>query len=312
MLRTPKLFAGRSNLALAEEISAFTGMPLGNMEVKNFADGEISVRIHDNIRGTNVFIVQSTNPPAENLLELLIVIDAMRRASAHSITAVIPYFGYARQDRKSRGREPITAKLVANLIGSSGADRVVSMDLHTSQLQGFFDIPVDHLYAASVFKTYFQSLALENLTIVAPDLGRATLARAFAKRLGGDIAIIEKNRPRANVSEVLTVIGNVEGSNVIIFDDICDTAGTLVRAATTMKEHGAKDVYAGCTHALLSGDAIERIENSPIKELVVTNTIAPKADLPAKIRVLSVAEVLGGAIQRIHGERSISEMFEDI
>lgn len=313
MIRTPKIFAGRSNDPLAKEISSYTGIPLSEMVVETFADGEISVKIEENIRGANVFVVQSTNPPAEHLLELLIISDAMRRASAHSITAMIPYFGYARQDRKSRGREPITAKLVADLITTSGIHRVVCMDLHTSQLQGFFDIPVDHLYAASIFNRYFLKLGLKNLTVAAPDIGRATLARAYARRLGADIAIIEKNRPHANISEIMNVIGDVKDSNVLIMDDICDTAGTLVRAASALKDKGAEEIYAGCSHALFSGNALEKIDNSPIKEMVVTNTInQTHRDLPDKIKVLSVAEVLGEAIQRIHGERSISEMFAEL
>ncbi|MFZ1947778.1 MAG: ribose-phosphate pyrophosphokinase [bacterium] len=307
-----KIFAGRANRALAQNIATYLGTDLGDSEIRQFSDGEIFVKFNENVRGVDVFIVQSTLPPADNLLELLIMIDAASRASASRITAVIPYYGYARQDRKDQPRVAITAKLVANLITVAGANRVLAMDLHAGQIQGFFDIPLDHLFASPVLIDYFKSLGLKDLTVVGPDIGSARMVRAFAKRLGGaPFALIDKRRPAPNVSEVLNVIGEIEGRNVIIIDDMIDTGGTIVQAAGALRARGAKDIYVGCTHGLFSGDALARFKSSPVKEIVVTDTVPmdPGRAIP-NLRVLSVADLLGEAMRRIHLGESVSSLFK--
>ncbi len=307
-----KLFGGRSNPDLTIEVCKYLGIEPGKILVKNFSDGEIQVEIEENIRGDDVFVLQSTCPPVnENLMELLIIMDALRRASAKSITAVIPYFGYARQDRKVKPRVPISAKLVADLITVAGASRVVSMDLHAGQIQGFFNIPVDNIFAAPVLLKYIKTHFQDNLVIVSPDAGGVERARAFAKRLNASLAIIDKRRERPNESEVMNVIGDVKGKFAIILDDMVDTAGTLTQAAQALYEKGAKKIYGCCTHPVLSGPAIERIENSPIEKLVVTNTIPlnEKAKRCSKIIVLSIAELLGETIKRIYHSDSVSNLF---
>ena len=277
--------------------------------MQNFSDGETNITIDESVRGCDVFIVQSTCAPVnDNLMELLIMIDAMRRASARRITAVIPYYGYARQDRKSRGREPITAKLVANLIVKAGADRVLTMDLHAQQIQGFFDIPVDHLMGVPILADYYKGLNIEDLVVVSPDMGGVTRARSLATRLGVPLAIIDKRRPMPNVSEIMNIIGDINGKNVIMIDDIIDTAGTITNGAAALVERGAKSVYVSCTHPILSGPAYERLQNAPIKEIVTTNTI-PTTKPMDKLTVLSVAPLMGEAILRIHNDASVSEMF---
>ena len=305
-----KIFAGRANRPLAEEMARFLGTELGDCDIEQFSDGEIFVKINENVRGVDVFIVQPTFPPAENLLELLIMIDAAVRASASRITAVLPYYGYARQDRKDQPRVAISAKLVANLITVAGANRVLTMDLHAGQIQGFFDIPLDHLFASPVLIDYFKELDLDDLTIVSPDIGSVRMARAFAKRFKAPFALIDKRRPKPNVSEVMNVIGEVDGRNVIILDDLIDTGGTVVEAAAALKGKGAKDIYVGCTHGILSGNALEKIHDSPITELVVTNTVPMNDRRPNnRIRVLSVAPLLGEAVRRIHNGESVSSLF---
>jgi ribose-phosphate pyrophosphokinase len=306
-----KIFAGRANRALAEEMAQFLGTELGDCEITQFSDGEIFVKINENVRGVDVFIVQPTFPPAENLLELLIMIDAASRASASRITAVLPYYGYARQDRKDQPRVAISAKLVANLITVAGANRVLTVDLHAGQIQGFFDIPLDHLFASPVIIDYFKGLEIGDLTVVSPDMGSVQMARAVAKRLGAPLALVDKRRPKPNVSEVMNVIGEVEGRNLIILDDLVDTGGTIVEAAAALKDKGAKRIYVGCTHGILSGPALERIQESPVTELVITNTVplddGKKSD---KVRVLSVAPLLGEAVRRIHNGESVSSLFD--
>ncbi len=305
-----KIFSGNANLQLAEEISEYIKLPLSKILVSRFSDGETQVKIKENVRGADAYVIQSSSPPVnEYLMELLIIIDALRRASARRITAVIPYYGYARQDRKVQPRVPISAKLVANLITIAGVSRILTMDLHVGQIQGFFDIPVDHLYALPVMIEYFNQKEIENLAIVAPDTGALELARAFAKRLDATIAIIDKRREEANRSEVLNIIGDVKDKNLIIVDDLIDTGGTMINATIALKEKGAKNIYACCTHPILSGQAVERINNSLFTEVVVTNTI-PFSLQSDKIRVLSVAELFGEAIIRIHTESSISSLFE--
>ncbi len=305
------LLAGRSNRALAMEIGELLGAsPLG-ATIRNFADGEIFVRIDENARGRDVFIIQSTVSPADTIMELLLLIDAARRASAARITAVIPYYGYGRQDRKDQPRVAIGAKLFANLVVAAGSDRVLGMDFHQHQIQGFFDIPVDHLYAAPVVTGYFRSLGLENLVVVAPDVGSAKMARGFAKRLGASLAIIDKRRPAPNESEVLNVVGDVEGRPCLISDDMVDTAGTIASAVWALKERGAEKVYASATHALLSGSAVEKLSASPLEELVVTNTIQiPEERRFERLRILSVAGLLAQAIRHIHLNESVSQLFE--
>ncbi|MBC6695362.1 ribose-phosphate diphosphokinase [Terrisporobacter mayombei] len=308
-----KIIAGNSNQELAEKIAEYIGVKVADCQVTTFSDGEISVNMNETVRGCDVFVVQSTNNPVNNnLMELLIMIDALKRASAGRITAVIPYYGYARQDRKAKARDPITAKLVANLITAAGADRVLTMDLHAAQIQGYFDIPLDHLLGGSLLANYFNEKELEDLVVVSPDLGSVTRSRKFANQLNGEVplAIIDKRRPKANVCEVMNLIGDVKGKNVIMLDDMIDTAGTITNAANALKEFGAKEVYACCTHAVLSGPALERIENSAINELIVLDTIRlPKEKQLDKIKVLTVAEMFGEAIKKIFSNESVSVLF---
>lgn len=309
-----KIFTGNSNPELAKEIASVVGVQIGEAVVGKFSDGEISVNINETVRGADVFVVQSTNAPVnDNLMELLIMMDAFRRASAGRITAVIPYYGYARQDRKAKARDPITAKLVADLVTTAGADRVLSMDLHATQLQGYFNIPVDHLLGAPILSKYFQSQNLygDDVVVVSPDIGGVTRARKFADRLHSTIAIIDKRRPKANVSEVMNVIGDVKGKTAILIDDIIDTAGTITNGANALLNLGAKDVYACCTHGVLSNPAIERLEKSILKEVVILNTIAlPEEKRISKIKALSVAPVFAEAIKRIYEDLSISIIFD--
>jgi ribose-phosphate pyrophosphokinase len=308
-----KVFSGNANRALAEEICQYLGIEIGKANTSRFSDGEFNFQILENVRGEDCFLVQPTCPPVDaNLLELLIMLDAFRRSSAKRVTAVIPYYGYARKDRKDRPRVPISSKLVANLITEAGADRVLLFDLHAGQIQGFFDIPADHLFAAPVLVGYFQELKLSKLTVVAPDAGGVERARAYAKRLGAELAIIDKRRDyeRLGEVEVLHVVGDVEGRTALIIDDMIDTAGTLVKAAEALKANGAETVFASATHAVLSGPAVERIEASPLKEVVVTNTIPTEnACRSQKIKCLSVAELLAEAILSIHDETSVSRLF---
>ncbi len=305
------LLAGRANRPLAGEIGDALGTSIEGVTIYNFADGEIFVRIDRNARGRDVFIIQPTVANADNMMELLLLIDAARRASAEHVTAVVPYFGYGRQDRKDQPRVSIAAKLVANLIVAAGADRLVSIDFHQHQIQGFFDIPVDHLYAAPVFTAYFRRKQFSNLVVVAPDVGSAKMARGFAKRLGAPFAVIDKRRPAANVSEVLHVVGDVEGRTCLITDDMIDTGGTIAQAITALKDRGAGRVYVAATHALLSADAVEKLEASPLEELVVTNTIhVPDAKRFDRLRILSVADLLARAITYIHSNASVSKLFE--
>lgn len=306
-----KIFSGNSNKMLAQEICSSLGITLGKSEVKSFSDGEVYVDIQESVRGCEVYVVQSTCTPCnDNLMELLIMLDALKRASADSITAVIPYYGYARQDRKVAPRTPISAKLVADLITVAGATRVVCMDLHAGQIQGFFNIPVDNLYATSVLLDYIKDNFNNDLVIVSPDAGGVERARAFAKRLEASLAIIDKRRPAPNVSEVMHIIGDVEGKTAVLLDDMIDTAGTITQAAAALDKYGAKEVYACCTHAVLSGPAIDRLEKSPIKEVVVTNTIPERDNTRSeKIKRLSVASLLSEAIKRIHFGESVSSLF---
>lgn len=307
-----RIFTGNANRPLAEEIAAYLGAEVGEAGVNRFNNGEIQVMIDESVRGKEVFILQPTSQPVnENLMELLIMVDAFKRASARHITAVIPYYAYARQDRKTRGREPISAKLVANLLVTAGVTRVVTMDLHAGQIQGFFDIPVDHLPAAPILADYIKSKNLENIVVVSPDLGGVTRARNLADRLNAELAIIDKRRPEPGVAEVMHLIGNVEGKTAVMIDDIVDTAGSLTEAAKALKKFGALDVYACCTHPVLSDPAVERVANSEIKELIVTNTIPlPDDKQHEKIKVLSVAPILGEAIVRIFSELSVSKLFD--
>ena len=306
-----KLMSGSANRALAEEMASQLGVELCKVTLSRFADGELFVRIDENVRGNDVFIVQPTNPPADNLMELLLLIDAAKRASAARVTCVMPYYGYSRQDRKDQPRVAIGAKLVANVIMTAGADRLLGVDFHQHQLQGFFDVPVDHLYAAPVFVSHFKRKNLHDVVVVAPDVGSAKMARGFAKRLDGTLAIIDKRRPRANVSEVVNVVGEVEGRDCILADDMIDTAGTVSEAARALKELGAGDVYVCATHALLSGPAKERLSNAPIKEVVVTDTIAIREESKFDtLTVLSVGDLLSKAVRFIHSEHSVSSLFE--
>ncbi|HQD40238.1 MAG: ribose-phosphate pyrophosphokinase [Firmicutes bacterium] len=308
--RKKMIFTGNANPQLAEEISQELGIPLGESQISHFSDEEIRVRIFETVRGADTFVIQPTCAPANtNLMELLIMIDALRRASAKHITAVIPYYGYARQDRKTQPRDPITAKLVANLITAAGADRVLTMDLHAGQIQGFFDIPLDNLKALPILVQYIQSKNLDDIVVVSPDVGGVTRARDLAERLGSKIAIIDKRRPDANVSEVMHIIGDVRGKTAIIVDDIIDTAGTIVQAAAALVAEGAKDVIACCSHPVLSGPAIERIQDSVLSEVIVTNSIPLGNKKIDKIKVLSIAPLLAEAISRVYEERSISELF---
>ena len=305
---TLQLFTLNSNRELAEEIAQHINVPLGKCTVTTFSDGETQINIEESVRGCSVYIVQSTSEPVnENIMELLILIDALKRASAKTINIVIPYYGYARQDRKARSREPITSKLVANLIETTGADRVLTLDLHAPQIQGFFDIPIDHLQGVPLLSEYFKQKDIKDPIIVSPDHGGVVRARRMADRLKAPIGIIDKRRPKPNVAEVMNIIGDIEGKTAIIVDDIIDTAGTMQLAADALVEKGAKEVYACATHPVLSGPALERIENSQIRELVVTNTISlPEEKKIAKLTQLSVAKLLGEAIMRIHNNESVS------
>ncbi len=307
-----KIFSGNANVPLAQEICDELDVPLGLASVKKFSDGENYIQIHENVRGADVFLVQPTSTPVDqHLVELLLMIDALRRASADRITAVLPYYGYARQDRKDQPRVPISAKLVAKLLESSGADRVLTLDLHAAQIQGFFDIPVDHLFATPVFIEYFKGPAASNLTVVSPDAGGVERARAFAKRLNAPLAIIDKRREEANIAEVMNVIGNVRGQDCLLFDDLIDTAGTLVKGAEALINYGAASVRACATHPVLSGPAVDRIQNSRLTEVVFCNSIplSAKAAKCEKIRTLSVAPLLARAVQSIHEETSVSILF---
>ncbi|MCH5585855.1 ribose-phosphate diphosphokinase [Shimazuella sp. AN120528] len=306
-----KVFSCNSNPLLAQKICNHLGIPLGDAKVNKFSDGEIHIQLNETVRGLDVYVVQSTcDPVNQHLMELLVMVDALKRASAGTINVVIPYYGYARQDRKARARDPITAKLVANLIETAGADRVIAMDLHATQIQGFFNIPVDHLLGVPILGNYFQGKNLTDLVVVSPDHGGVIRARRLAERLEAPLAIIDKRRPEPNVSEVMSIIGKVAGKTAIIIDDIIDTAGTIALATEAILERGAKEVYACCTHPVLSGPALERIQNSGIKQLIATDTIPLKPEkMLDKIEVLSVAPVIGEAIYRIHHEQSVSKLF---
>jgi ribose-phosphate pyrophosphokinase len=307
-----KLFSGSAHPELAREIAQYLGLPMGQCRLRRFPDTEVSFQIDENIRGTDVFIVQPTCAPVdEHIMEMLIMIDAFRRSSAARITAVIPYYGYARQDRKDKPRVPISAKLVANILSASGVDRVLTMDLHKAQIQGFFDIPVDHLFAAPVIIDHLSKMTFPSLTIVAPDAGGAERARAYAKRLGGELAVIDKRRSDDGTAEVMNVVGDVAGRTCIIQDDIIDTAGTIVKAATALKDNGAGRIFACAVHGVLSGQAFERIDKAPIEKLIVTNTIPLNGDRAknGKIVSLSVAKLLSQAIRSIHEESSVSSLF---
>jgi ribose-phosphate pyrophosphokinase len=313
-LRDLKVFSGRSHPALTEEICTELDVEQGHASLYSFSDGEHYVQIDENVRGADVFIIQPTCPPSVNdhLMELLIMLDAFKRSSARRITAVLPYYGYARQDRKDKPRVPITAKLAADLISKAGADRVLTLDLHAAQIQGFFNIPVDHLFAAPVIVGHLKTMGLTDLTIVSPDAGGVERARAYAKRLGATLAIIDKRRFAANQTEVMHIIGDVDGRNVFVVDDIIDTAGTLIHSVQALREHGAKSISAACTHAVLSGPAIERINNSTLDTVITTNSIPTQdkeSDCP-KLQSLSVAPLLAEAIKRIHCEDSVSSLFE--
>ncbi len=307
-----KVVTGNANRALAAEIATYVDVELTACQVSRFSDGEVRVQIDENIRGADLFIVQPTNAPAENLMELLMLIEAARRASAMRITAVMPYYGYARQDRKDRPRVPITAKLVANLITTAGVDRIITLDLHASQIQGFFDLPHDHLYSAPLINEYFRDLNLEKLVVVSPDVGSLKMARATANSLGAELAIVDKRRPKPNVAEVMNLIGDVSGKNVLIRDDMVDTGGSICQAAVALKENGARDVFAAATHGILSGQAIERINGSPIERMILTDSVDHSAkNLSKKFVILSCAELIGEAIRRISDEESVSSLFED-
>ncbi len=307
-----KIFTGSANKDLASKIADYLSIPLGAARVIRFSDGEITIYIEESVRGSDIFIVQPLSSPAnENIMELLIMIDAMKRASAKEINLVIPYYGYARQDRKTKARAPITAKLIADLLTSAGADRVVTMDLHAGQIQGFFNIPVDHLLGIPILSKYFLQKNLSHTVVVSPDMGGVTRARNMAEKLQLPMAIIDKRRPEPNVSEVMNIIGKVKGKKVIMIDDIIDTAGTIVQGARALLDQGAVEVSACCIHPVLSGPAMERLKESPIKEMVVTDTIPIPANFSSdKIKVLSVAPLIGDAILRIHEELSVSKLFE--
>ncbi len=307
----PIIIAGSGSRHLGEKISEDVGVPLGNVEVRRFSDGELRVKINENVRGAKCFLIQSTcSPVNENLMELLLLMDALKRASAKEVNVMVPYYGYARQDRKDEGRVALSAKLVANLLTVSGADRVITIDLHAAQIQGFFDIPVDHLYAAPVLVDYIKQRGFKDFVVVSPDVGNVKRARGYAKRLDTSLAIIDKRRPEPNVSEVMNIIGEVAGRDVFIFDDMIDTAGTLCGAAYALKESGVNDIYACCTHPVFSGPALERLNDAPIKELIVTDTI-PHTDgfLGKKLKVVSMAPLLSETIRRICSNRSVSELF---
>lgn len=308
-----KIFAGNSNPELAENIAKKLNVKMGDANVTKFSDGEISVNINETVRGSDVFVIQSTSSPADtNLMELLIMIDALRRASAGRITAVMPYYGYARQDRKVKSRDPITAKLVANLLTKSGADRILTMDLHAAQIQGYFDIPVDHLLGLRLLASHYKNIAGNDITIASPDLGSVTRARDFANILKCSIAIIDKYRPKPNVCEVLNIIGEIKDKRVILVDDMIDTGGTLVNGAEALLNAGAKEVYACCTHAVFSGNAIEKIQNSRIKEVLILDTIKlPEEKKIDKIKIISVADIFSKAIYKIFSNEPMSTIFEE-
>jgi ribose-phosphate pyrophosphokinase len=307
-----QVFSCNSNPKLAQDICDHIGIPLGDAQVGKFSDGEIHVKLNESVRGSDVYVIQSTcDPVNQHLMELLVMVDALKRASAGTINVVIPYYGYARQDRKTRARDPITAKLVANLIETAGANRIITMDLHATQIQGFFDIPVDHLMGVPILAEYFKSKQLENVVVVSPDHGGVIRARRLAERLEAPIAIIDKRRPEPNVAEVMSIVGDVHGKTAIIIDDLIDTAGTITLAANALLEQGAKEVYACCTHPVFSGPAIDRIRDSHIKEMIVTDTIPlPEQKQLDKIKVLSVANLIGEAIIRVHNEQSVSKLFD--
>ena len=310
-LKGYKVLTGTANRALAERIVEYLDTDLCKVTTSRFADGEVFARIDENVRGADVYIVQPTNPPAENIMELLLLIDAARRASAARITCVVPYFGYARQDRKDQPRVAIGAKLMANMLTGAGADRVLGIDFHQHALQGFFDIPVDHLYAAPVLTAHYRKKNLKDLVVVAPDVGSAKMARGFAKRLDASLAIIDKRRPAANVAEVVNVVGDVEGRDCLLADDMIDTAGTVREAARALKSLGARDIYICATHALLSGPAVERLRNAPVTEVTVTDTIAIPEDRKfPQLHILSVGELLAKAIRNTHAYQSVSSLFE--
>ena len=307
------IFSGNANVKLAQDICKYLNTKLGDILVSKFSEGEIRVKVNENARGKDVFVIQPTCPPSnDNLMELLIMIDALKRASSARITAVMPYYGYARQDRKDQPRVPITAKLVANLLTSAGADRILTIDLHAGQIQGFFDIPMDHLFAINVFVDYFAKLKLKNVVLVSPDVGGIKMARAYAKRMSAQLAIVDKRRISPDQIEVMNILGNVSGSDCIIVDDLIATGGSLVEAANALKNAGAKNIYAAIVHGVLSGDATKRIEKSIIKELMITDTIPlSKEKKSPKIKVLTVANLLGEAIRRIHKEESVSCLFDE-
>ena len=313
MSKDLKIFSGNANIALAKGICDYLKIPLGDVTVSTFSDGEIMVQLNENVRGMDIFIVQpSSNPVNRSIMELLIMIDALKRASAYRITAVVPYFGYARQDRKVQSRAPITAKLIADIITAAGAQRVLTIDLHAGQIQGFFDIPVDHLYATPVILDYIKNLNLKDLVVVSPDAGGVERARAFAKRLKASLAIVDKRRDGPNVSEVMNIIGDVENKNALLLDDMIDTAGTITQAADAIKKKGAMKVIVGCTHGIFSGNAIKRINDSAIEEVILTDSVPLNdkyKECKKKMTVLSVAPLLGEAIKRIHTEESVSSLF---
>ncbi|MCB0729400.1 MAG: ribose-phosphate pyrophosphokinase [Ignavibacteriae bacterium] len=310
MAAGPRLFSGSSNPELAHKIAQYIGSPLGALELKKFSDGEIWVKYKENIRGGDVYLIQSTHNPAENLMELLIMIDAAKRSSVSRVTAVIPYFGYARQDRKDQPRVAITAKLVANLITVAGADRIIAMDLHAAQVQGFFDIPSDHLYASPVFLDVWRNKS-ENLVVVSPDLGGIKLARSYANKLNAGLVVIDKRRPKQNHAEVMNIIGDVDGKDVLLVDDLIDTGGTFISAVNALKAKGAKEIFGAVTHPVLSGEAIEKIEKSSISKLYVTDSIPlPKDIKSTKIEVRSASGLLAEAIRRTHNHESISSLFD--
>jgi ribose-phosphate pyrophosphokinase len=304
------LFSGTANKELAIEVSKYLDQPLSLAKITRFSDGEINVKIQESVRGKDVFIIQPTSAPANaNLMELLIMVDALKRSSARSITAVVPYYGYARQDRKAEPRVPISAKLVANLMETAGITRLVTVDLHASQIQGFFDIPVDNLYGAVLFNDYVKSKNLKNPIVASPDIGGVARARYFAKTMGLDMVIVDKRREKANESEVMNIIGDVKGKDVIMIDDMVDTAGTMVKAAAALKKLGATSVMACCTHPVLSGPAYDRIENGELDELIITNTL-PIKQISSKIKVLSTAKMLGEVIRRVYNNESVNSLFE--
>ena len=308
-MATLKIFSGRRYRYLGDKICENLGLELGKCEFNTFSDGEIWVKYDENIRGNDVFIVQSTNSPPENLLELLIMIDSAKRASAYRVNAVIPYFGYARQDRKDQPRVSITAKLIANLIQKAGADRVITMDLHAAQIQGFFDIPVDHLYGSAIFLKTIIDLGIDNLAVVTPDVGGIKMARAYAKRLNADLIVIDKRRPKANIAEIMNIIGDAKGKNVLLVDDLIDTGGTFANAVCALKEKGALDIYGACTHPILSGTAIQKINALPLKKLFVTDTVKLKEESD-KIEVKTITKIFAEAIRRANQNESISSLFD--